>query len=307
MRCPYQKDSCGLRNPILGGVHGGGLAKIFHCDCHQTDEPYNYEKSVEKVRDDYERMKKRKYDEFSDRVKGHVCYWHMHWSDWTQEWKQHYDPMTCARHCMNTGRECDLRHVPVSRKKGNVFYDVKISYLRHDGTLFDGQEVIKINKGVRLFETGKSMTICEEVVKRCRDKIMRKERDKRRAEILLRGWKVEVLNIRAERRESRDLMQDLQDISEGIEITHASDMEKAAKTAKKERQQQAQEKRIRKLEKKLLECGYYNLEEHSLDRIHADKWLGEERIEELEKERKRKIKEQENQPVQLSLFDMMEG
>lgn len=304
--CPYQKDSCGLRNPILGGTHGGGLAKIFQCDCHKTDEPYNYEKSVDKVRDYYERMKKRKYDEFSDRAKGHVCYWHMRWSDWTQEWKQHYDPMTCARYCLNTGKECDLRHVPVSRKKGNVFYDVKISYVRHDGTLFDGQEIVKINKGVRLFETGKSLTICEEVVNRCQDEIIQKERNKCKAEIKLKGWKVDVLNIRAVQRESRDLMQDLQDISEGIEITHASDIEKFAKAAKEERRKQAQEKRIKKLEKKLLEVGYYNLDEYSPDRVHADKWLGEERIEELEQERMKKAKEKQEAPVQMSLLDFPE-
>lgn len=232
--CPYRKDSCGKRNPILGGPMGGGTAKLFQCDCHQTSESYVYEKSIEKVRDDESREIKQKYDKFVKSKNGHVCHWHARYNYWTGEWSQNYDPMTCARMCTNTGKTCDLTHKPVSKKNGNVFYDVKVSYIRHDGTLFDGQEVVKINKGVRLFETAKSMTICEAMAKR-KQEIQKKEEMKRHAEILLRGWKVEVLNIRAEQRESRDLMQDLQDIQEGIQITHASDLDKFAKEAKKER------------------------------------------------------------------------
>lgn len=48
------------------------------------------------------------------------------------------------------------------------------------------------------------------------------------------------------------------------------------------------------------------MDEYSLDRIHADKWLGKERIEELEQIRERKLKEEQNAPVQMSLFDFPE-
>ena len=61
LTCPYRKDDCNLRNPILGKAHGGGLCKILQCDCHQTDKPYNYEQSVDKVFDDEKREKNRKY------------------------------------------------------------------------------------------------------------------------------------------------------------------------------------------------------------------------------------------------------
>ena len=129
-------------------------------------------------------------------------------------------------------------------------------------------------------------------------------KDRYHVEILLYKWKVEVLNIRAEQREGRDLLQDLQDIREGIEVVHASDKQKAQKEEKKMRKQQSQEKRIARLEKKLIDTGYYNLEDYSLDKIHADKWLGEERIQELEGMRQEKIKEEREKPVQLSLFDL---
>ena len=212
--------------------------------------------------------------------------------------------MVCSKYCLNIGKTCDFTNLPISRKKGNVFYDVKISYIRNDGTLFDGEEVVKIQKGVRLFETAKSMTICEAAVRKCRQEIVDKAKNKWDREIFLYGWKVEVLNIRAEYRESRDLMQDLEDIRNGIQIVHASDLDRQEKEEKKERRLQAQQKKIERLEKKILDVGYHSLEEYSIDKIHADKWLGEERIVELEVLRKRRLKEEQENPVQLSLFDM---
>ena len=119
-----------------------------------------------------------------------------------------------------------------------------------------------------------------------------------------RYFSFEIQNVRAEQRESRDLMQDLEDIRNGIQIIHASDMEKRNKENKKARCQKLRESAVRRLEKKLLENGYESLKEFSVDRRHADKWLGQERIEELEQMRQVKEKEKREQPIQLSLFDM---
>lgn len=40
----------------------------------------------------------------------------------------------------------------------------------------------------------------------------------------------------------------------------------------------------------ILEVRYYNLEDFSINKVHADKWLGYERIEKLEKIREKKQK-----------------
>lgn len=40
----------------------------------------------------------------------------------------------------------------------------------------------------------------------------------------------------------------------------------------------------------ILEVRYYNLEDFSINKVHADKWLGYERIEKLEKIREKKNK-----------------
>jgi len=54
---------------------------------------------------------------------------------------------------------------------------------------------------------------------------------------------IEILNLHAESRESRDLMQDLEDIWNGIAVVHASNQKKAAIQNKKERRQQRDEPR----------------------------------------------------------------
>ena len=117
-------------------------------------------------------------------------------------------------------------------------------------------------------------------------------------------WKFEIYNIRAESKPSRDLMQDLQDLKEGIPIIFEDDRMKMEKTQKKDRRLKNKEKAIERLEKKLIEIGYENLSSTSVDRVHADKWLDPERLEELENIRQQKIKEEQEKPVQLSLFDM---
>ncbi len=300
--CPYRKCECDLRDPILDGL-AGGTFRIIECDCHQTDEAYCYERSVDKVRDEESYEMRQKYDAYAARVKGHTCHWHMRYDYVEKKWKQRYDPMVCSRYCQRVGGICGLTHKPVSKKRGNVFYDVRISYIRHDGTLFDGEEVVIISKGNRLFEIRKSITICEQVAKRCARDIQDWAKNKYHRETLLFGWKVEVLNIRVEQRESRDLMQDLQDIREGIEVIHASDSEKQAKEIKKMRRQQAKEKRIKAIEKRILDIGYEGMEWVEQNRAH--KLLDADRIEELEAMREENQRKEWEEPVQMNIFDMM--
>ena len=88
-----------------------------------------------------------------------------------------------------------------------------------------------ITHGRKLFPHPVSMDICRACAKLCRDRIewkvkMEYSRQLFNAEYYGKEFSVEVLDIRAERRESRDLMRDLEDIRSGIRVVHASDMEK---------------------------------------------------------------------------------
>ena len=85
-----------------------------------------------------------------------------------------------------------------------------------------------------------------------------------------------------------------------------TDDEKRVKEDKRARREVAKQKRIEKLEKKILEVGYENLEEYSLDKVHADKWLSDERIAELEEMRKQAMRKEKDKPVQMSIFDFPE-
>ena len=59
------------------------------------------------------------------------------------------------------------------------------------------------------------------------------------------------------------------------------------------------------MEKKILSVGYENLEEYSLDRIHADRWLAKERIIELGRLRQEKMAEEKKRPVQMTMEDFV--
>lgn len=291
--CPYRKENCLLRNPMLNE-----MGKIFNCDCHRTEMPYDYEKSLDKVRDEMEQKKKLKYEKFCKEKRGHVCPWTTRYDEEKGEWWQTYDPEICAEYCKG-GQLCGLTQKNLSKKRGNVYYDLKITYARQDDTVFAGQMLVTIHKGVKLFKTSKSMTICEATARRKR-KIQDKINLKYHSAIYLRGWKVEVMNIRAEQRESKNVMQDLEDKKAGITVIHDSDLDKQKKAEKKERRKKSRQKKIENLENKILAAGYDNLGPYSLERLHADKWLGKERIQELELQR---AKAEREKPVQMRLSD----
>lgn len=314
IHCPYHKCDCDSKDARLPRA---GVLKDF-CNVHMTDEEYQYEGSVEEILKLWEDQIRREKISFSLQRNGKVCDLHMHYNRDDEKWEMHYDPGTCARfrckgHANNVGERgiCPILGRELCREKGNVYYDLKISFRRKDldGTLFDGQIDTQIKKGIRVFEHPVSMDICRNYAKLCKDEIKWKVHSKYHDKLFFaeryegHEFAVEVLNIRAEQKESRDLMQDLQDIKDGIQIVHVSDAKKREKEQKREKRRQAKEKRIAAIEKKILSVGYGNLE--SIEQHRACKLLGFDRIDELEVIREAKLKEEQEKPVQLSLFDMM--
>jgi hypothetical protein len=229
----------------------------------------------------------------------------MYYDERIREWKQQFEPSQCFRRC--NGTFCSIKQREINKKKGNVFYDLKTSTIRHDGTLFDGEEIVSITKDIRYFEHPVSLDICNDFVKLQSDEVRRKYYWNHASTIQIydKNFKFEILNIRAETRPSRDLMQDLEDIKAGISIEHESDRLTREKANKKQRREEAERKKIEKLERKIHEIGYFNLQAGSLDKVHADKWLGKARIAQLEAERKNKLKQVQEKPVQMELFDFI--
>lgn len=308
IRCPYDIPDCPDNDKRLHGIQGGGLCIQCLCVCHRTMEEYDFENSIEKANQEREQEKERKYQEYENAHNHRVCREQSCFDERTRTWELRYEPSLCVRGvCRRGGGYCPILGKELTKKRVNVYYDLKTSGIRHDGTLFDGESWASIEKGIRFFEHPASLDICEAFIKVEPDTIFHKLKWEKLTYMQMfdKTYTMEVLNIRAEYRPGRDLMQDLQDIQSGIRISHASDNEKREKAAKRERRQTAKQIRISKLEKKLLEVGYMGLQTCSIDKIHADKWLSPERIEELEEMRQQQRKEEREKPVQLSLFDML--
>lgn len=308
IRCPYDKPDCPMNDERLQEIHGGGICIQCFCVCHKTEEHYDYENSFEKAEKDRQEEKNRKYQEYSDAHNERICSRHMIYNERIREWHMNYEPYTCAKMCYSQNGYCPVLGRELSKKRGNVYYDLKTSgtvkQQEEQCSIFDGEQWTHIEKGMRVFDKPCSMDICEAFVKVQSDKILHDYEVNHSTEYMFdKSFKAEILNIRAESKPSRDLIQDLQDIKDGITIVHASDSEKRMKEQKKERRKLAQQKKIAKLEKVLIDVGYENLEPYSTNRVHADKWLDSERLEELEQLRQQKIKEEQEKPIQLSLFD----
>lgn len=313
VHCPYNKCNCTLKDKRL--LNPDSAIKDW-CNVHMTDEKYQYEGSLEAELKLWDDQIRREKISFNLQHNGRTCENHMHYDRDKQEWVMNYNPCYCGKSGCNGywGQKyvdgkliCPILGRPLDKAKGNVYYDIKKTYRRYDldGTLFEGQIDTEIEKGIRYFEKPVSMDICRNVVKLCQDEIRWKVENEWHSELFFaeyygRHFEIEILNIRAQEKESRDLMQDLQDIRDGVKVYHASDAEKADKKYKSEKRQKAKEKKIAALEKRILEIGYGNMEEYEQNKVC--KYLDFDRIDELEAIREEKIKEKREEPVQLSLF-----
>jgi hypothetical protein len=226
------------------------------------------------------------------------------WDDIREAWQARYDPWCCIRGCYNdicvlTGRRLD-------GKKGNVFYDVKVTRIRHDGSIWDGEKMISITKGAKMFDSSKPLPICEAYAKQCKNRIIDREKSKFHRELYLnKDTTVEVLNVRAEIRESRDLLQDLQDVREGIKITHASDELKLSKRVKSDRRKIAKERTMKKRLKLWIVTGEEQYSRYLLRRGMSEEELEEARqapVQVKEKENIWRAKTESRGSEQLSLF-----
>ena len=220
IRCPFWKGTCEKNDRLLCN-QSEEKGSLNFCVCHR-DGYYSYEESLEKVRDKRDWEKKKLYEEHSQKQGGKICQSHMRYDEKKKQWDFIYDPMVCTKMC-NIGF-CSLRNKNLDSKRGKVFYDLKVMTVRKDDTFFQGEPLVSIEKGRRLLEKPVSMDICREVAKMGTEHI----RDDvwyncfSYLHLYDRDLKIEILNLRAESRESRDLEPDLEDIRNGITVVHQS-------------------------------------------------------------------------------------
>lgn len=301
VRCPFAKGgfSCDKQHLLLQKKdNGSDKLPIQFCSCRQTVEDYVYEESIEKARADKNLRIEQKYQEFVDSKGGHVCRNHAVFNERDDSWHLYYSPEHCAQDCYSSF--CPMRGRELNRKKANVYYDLYMKGVYEEGLI--KQEWERVQKGIRYFEKPVSKDICEAFIKLQSDEILRKYRLNHSRKFMAdSSLVVEVKNIRAESRPSRNLEQDLADIREGRFISWAPDDEKKRKAEKRLRRAQNLEKRKRRLEKKILESGFENLD--TWERKRAEKLLTPERLIQLGKQRE----ELGQKPVyeQVSILDFI--
>ncbi len=279
--CPHYEmvEPCPLNHPLLRDrpIAGSHYEHLCFCALHETDKPWCYEQSAQKVKDNQKAVEDQLWEKFQASKHGRVCRHQSRYNRRTPEWYSCYDPMLChygCQHCVVLGKD-------LSTVRGNVFYDVKISWTQKGVGFLPDQQRADITKGVKFLDKPCSLTLAEVIAKVCKADIQRREESKRSMDLYLgRIDKIEILNIRAERKESRDLLQDLKDVAEGATIHHASDDAKAAKARKSENRKKAAQAKIRRLEQAILDRGFQDQPEHTKRRMM--KFLGEDRISELE-------------------------
>ena len=315
--CPKGEVGCQLREKPFRSEGTGVLCR--HCVVHEVNEDYSYEGSCEAERHLLDDKIRRDKTSFILQKNHHVCENHMHYDIHTKQWVFRYDPMNCANgfcraqaSSFEDGGWCPVLNKRLSKEKGNVFYDVRYSGRDYskDGTLFEGERFERIVKGKQLFNKPIRLDIARVIANLCKDAIQQRERWNTteyhsliyfRAERGEIDFQWQVINIRAEKKVTRDLEQDLRDIEDGIQVTHEFDIQRAKKKAKSDKRADAKQKRIDRIKRMIIKNGYDNLE--WIEQNRAAKLLSADEIDELDAQHYEQIQKQDEGPKQLSLFD----
>lgn len=280
--CPkFPAAPCPLRDPLLQSerlsCHSDNSDVIYQCACHRTERPYTYEGSIDEAHDIVQKESKELWEIFKARHKGRVCSYQSCYGRTTKTWKAFYSPMLCPHMCCTY---CDILATELDSHRGNVFYDLRRTWTEKGVGLFPDQQKSIIRKGCKLLDKTISLTICEAIVRYGRHEVEDKILTEYHAELFFdKTLKIEIINLRAARVDTRDITQDLQDIANGIEVIHAADALKAAKEQKRARRAAAKAQRIRKVEKMILTYGWEDLD--VLWKRRAEKLLDDDRISEL--------------------------
>lgn len=281
--CPvFPSAPCPLRDPLLPSEKHSSHSDdvVYQCACHQTDRPYTYEGSVDEAHDRNWKEAEERWEVFKASHRGRVCRQQSHYGRTSKTWRAFYDPLSCVSMGCTY---CDILEKELDVRRGNVFYDLRKSWIEKGVGLFPDQRKTVVEKGCKLLHKTASLTICEAIVKYGRRRIEERIRSKYHSELFFnKTLEIEVINLRAARIDTRDILQDLQDVANGIQVFHAADNLKAAKAQKRARREAAKAQRIRKAEAMILTHGWDALED--LWKRRAQKLLDAERIDELVKQ-----------------------
>lgn len=260
--CPFDYENCEKQTAAFKDLSRSDTIKHL-CSVCPSSEVWQYEGSIEEAHDRNDRIKRESKKEYL-REHPNMCGNQIVYNK--KQWKPRFDFNQCILTCSNGCEYCPINGGPISKKKANVFFDIRKTQTNPEfkGSLFEGDELVSIAKGNRYFNSPISVDLCERFVKSFSYMILDRYRSYHFSEFFFaerRGdvFKVEIENVRIEQKESRDLLQDLQDIQEGIQVVHVLDSEKAAKARKKEERAEAKKKKENRIIRKENEAKQINL------------------------------------------------
>ena len=283
LSCPvFPSAPCPLQDPLLSScrlnLHPDNV--VYQCACHRTDRPYTYQGSVDEVHDQLQKGADKRWKVFKAKYKGRVCRHQCHYDRTSKAWRASYDPIFCARTACGTCGYCSVLGKELAPRKGNVFYDLRKSWIVKGEGLFPDQQKVVIEKGRKLLQHRVSLTICEAIVQYGHRSIEDSIKLEHHSELFFnKTMEISVINLRAARVDTKDTAQDLQDTANGIQVIHTADSLNAAKEQKRAKREAAKEQRIQKAEKMILAHGWEDLE--TVWRLRAERWLDADRIGEL--------------------------
>lgn len=309
INCPTQCDGCRHRPEPFASARDD-----YHCPVKATKKEYDQIHSVEAEKAKFEAWRSQKKDEYLTKHPRY-CKNHLFWDAKAKEWRFHYSPLNCRNYnCI--GKECPVLGKIIRPDKGNIFYDLEANFpdRSKDGTFFEGERITEKTIGIQYFDKPELLDICEACIKAEKEHILWIIKTNKVAKMYgswmlfqARLGKVDfsytISNMRAEKRNARDLEEDIRNAENGIFIRSAAEEERKEKERKREKRDQAKEKKIEQARKLIIRKGLDGMEEY--ERKKVIKLLDSSDIVKAQHEHDAEQRRKENAPVQMSLFDML--
>ena len=160
--CPRFPDTpCPLRHPLLQSerydLHSDDV--VYQCNCHQTDRPYTFEGSVDEAHKKVWAEAQELWEQFQAAHKGRVCQQQSHYGRTSKTWRTYYSPMQCAADHLGCSH-CSVLDRDLVPQKGNVFYDVRKTWIEKGDGLFPDEQRVSMEKGCWVLNYTMSVTVC---------------------------------------------------------------------------------------------------------------------------------------------------
>jgi hypothetical protein len=304
--CPYhtRTTKCLKNNQVLEKLHAGTHYEDMHyCHIERVEEPYDYEKSVERQKKLNEQEQEQKLKEYTEKVKGHICYSQLHYNRSKQEYWQSSDVRICI---INNCDFCTLRQRELTGKKAHIVYDIKTTGIIKGIGMIPDETTESVSRNHKFTTKPIHEDLARLIVKQAVKEINWKLKSEYHVNLFFGDIKsVEAINVRVEKKLKHDIYQDLALIAEGITVSYADVQEKQAKETKSRKRAEAQQKKIDSLVKKYIAGGYEALgqKRYMFEKL-ADK--GEIDLDDIEERRteylRRQEEAEEQEQRQLSFF-----